>query len=89
MQVTDHGLLIEPESAFGRVTNGHLVRTDDLVALRCAVLLGEAGIGKSTELRRIRQIIEDRGDMRLVEVDLGEYPDVDCLRRDLFENAEV
>ena len=87
IQVTNEGYLTDPESSLGRFSNKQIVPLTSLLARPCLVLLGEAGIGKSTELRTLRAAPGAGVAPCSLEIDLGAYGDEISLRRDFFESA--
>jgi hypothetical protein len=87
IHLTDDGYLLDPESEWGRLADDSIKPLASLEPVRCLVLLGEAGIGKSTELRRLRCAARATPPDAVLEIDLGEYGDELSLRRDLFECA--
>lgn len=84
IQVSHHGYLIDPESELGRYANQHLVQLDALLKTRCLVLLGEAGIGKSTELGSLVSPDGDTGASTTLHIDLGAFGSEEVLTADLF-----
>jgi len=65
----DEGYLVEPRGGFAQV-NTSLITTRDLPPVRALVLLGESGIGKSVEIRRMADGAP--GSVRLNLGDFGE-----------------
>src|SRR4051794_12549532 len=64
------GYLDDPAGPFARYRDMHLVDLADLDDARCVVLLGEPGMGKSTELSRYAQRLEADG-VAVASFDLG------------------
>jgi hypothetical protein len=77
------GFLIEPGRPFG--PDQTLETFDEIDVHRCLVLLGEPGIGKTTELARA---IATAGSLAY-HVDLGEVADSEALRQRIVEAPEV
>jgi len=50
ISLTDNGFLEDPSGSFGKYANPDLVSIDILGEIGCLVLLGEPGLGKSTEI---------------------------------------
>lgn len=50
ISLTDNGFLDDPTGSFGKYANPDLVSIDTLKDVGCLVLLGEPGLGKSTEI---------------------------------------
>ena len=87
----DGGYLVDPEDKYGRLLNPDLVELTDLDATPCVVLLGEAGIGKSTAVAddcdRLRRSASESG-ATFIHVDLREFGSEDRLVRTLFEGPD-
>src|SRR6266511_1001945 len=77
------GFLVEPGGLFGAEQT--LATYDEIDVYPCLVLLGEPGIGKSTELERA---VAAAGDTTH-HVDLGAVPDAVGLRRLVIESPAV
>jgi hypothetical protein len=84
--VTDEGFLRDPESDWGRFENTDVVALSSLLDKPCLVLLGEAGIGKSTELKSLGSGTGGDGSGQALRLDLAQYGDEAALRSDLFES---
>ena len=60
------GFLEDPDGDYGRYLNLDVVTFDSLHECQCLIVLGEPGIGKSTEIERMAKIeklrLEDAGD---------------------------
>lgn len=87
IHVTDDGYLVDPESGLGQYSNKQVLLLASMLAKPCLVLLGEAGIGKSTELRTLCVASEVGAASCLLKIDLGAYEDETSLRQDFFESA--
>lgn len=85
----DHGFLRDPDVTwFGtQSANPGALRTKDLRDLRCLVLLGEPGAGKSTIAGRDDLLVA--AGVPIVRFDLAAYGSEDRLVRDVFDNVEV
>jgi hypothetical protein len=85
------GFLSDPSVPYGKDVNPDLVTFEEIADRDCLILLGEPGMGKTTELSvergRIERAIESSGD-GLIWCDLGEYGNEGELARDLFECKE-
>ena len=91
-ETDDHGFLLSSgrSTLFG--ANQHLIYPHDLLKLRCAVVLGEAGIGKTTILQQIEQIACENSvssGLECVPVDLGGYESSLELHSHLRENPKI
>jgi hypothetical protein len=87
-RVDSCGFLLDPEGPYRISINPELVRLADEERRDCLILLGEPGMGKSTELKTERDRWEraiDSSNDCLIWLDLGEYGDETRLIRDLFE----
>lgn len=90
--IDDHGFLLSPARSILFAVNQTLVSPQELLQHRCAVLLGEAGIGKTTILQQIAAYVEEAltGADRICEiVDLGSYESSSDLRSSLRENEKI
>ncbi|PIG91713.1 hypothetical protein CSQ79_19415 [Gloeocapsopsis sp. IPPAS B-1203] len=71
----DDGYLYDPDAERGKVDNPNLVTLEAIANVPCLVLLGEPGIGKSQELKKLRsyrQGLIDEDDQILL-LDLEDY----------------
>ena len=50
ISLTDHGFLEDPTGEFGKYASSNLTTLENLKKLGCLILVGEPGIGKSTEI---------------------------------------
>lgn len=50
ISLTDHGFLEDPTGEFGKYVSPNLATLEDLRKVGCLILVGEPGIGKSTEI---------------------------------------
>lgn len=50
ISLTDHGFLEDPTGEFGKYVSPNLATLEDLRKIGCLILVGEPGIGKSTEI---------------------------------------
>lgn len=84
------GYLPDPGSAWGRTCNPKLVSFEDIADLPCLVLLGEAGMGKTTALeaahRQIFECMQDSEDVCLPLFRLGDYGSDTELCNAIFRN---
>jgi hypothetical protein len=87
--LSDGGYLADPESEFGSYRNPNVVPFETIADLRCLVLLGQPGIGKSTSLclehEASRSELTSTGD-RTLWCDLRSCADGSLLIRNLFEH---
>jgi hypothetical protein len=82
------GFLDDPAGPFAEYFDYSLVELADLDHVRCLVLLGEAGMGKSSELDVEEQRLRDAW-LPVVRFDLGAEPDMSSLRDSVLTSPEV
>lgn len=70
-------------------TNSDVLTTQELVAKRCLVLLGEPGIGKSTAVSPKSPLVAAGAGARSLRVDLASYSSEDRLVRKVLEGREI
>lgn len=88
--IADGDYLPDPEAGVGRYMNPHVVASEAVLEKPCVVLLGEPGIGKSTELRRLKQGLElDRPSSESLSLDLNSISEEYSLDKDLLESSAV
>jgi hypothetical protein len=86
----DDGFLADPEGKFGSLRNPYALPFESVSGRRCAVLLGEPGIGKSTELERVsRQGVSAPAVAEVLALNLKDYSSDSLLVHDLFENPKL
>lgn len=87
----DGGYLTDPDTQWGRSLNPGLMRFSEVTETRCAVLLGEPGLGKTTALDAESEAIQSQAQSRGDEVwwiRLQEYGSEERLSRRLFESDQ-
>lgn len=85
----DDGVLTDPESRRGRFQNPYAEPFESVLSHRCAVLLGEPGIGKTTELKGInRQGLSVPPGATVLKLNLNEYSSDSLLVQELFGSPE-
>ena len=88
----DNGYLYDPKSLYGTSLNLNSAPLTSFADCPCLVMLGEPGIGKSTEFEsefsRVEQEAALRGDMAL-RYDLKEYQTDSRLVADAFDNDDI
>jgi hypothetical protein len=86
----DDGFLADPEGKRGSFRNPYALPIESVLDRRCAVLLGEPGIGKSTELERVsRQGVSAPAVAEELALNLRDYSSDSLLVQDLFDNPKL
>ena len=89
LNLADNGFLPDPEDEHLALYNPKVVPFSALEALRCLVLIGEPGLGKSTALRAemaaLKSQLEGTAD-RVLAVDLGSTREEPVLRERIFDS---
>lgn len=91
MSFADDGFVFDPESDYGIILNPDLTTLNAIVAVPCAILLGEPGLGKSQTLRDYRSELESENDPSrcVMFVDLKDFGSDAALSRALFDSETV
>lgn len=86
----DDGFLFDPDSEFGKVLNSNLVSSEDLYQYQCLGLLGEPGIGKSYEIRKLSGAISPQFHEtdNVLSLDLRSYGQESRLYSAIFETEK-
>lgn len=88
--LSDRGYLVDPTGDMGQYINKDVVGFNAFSEVACLVLLGEAGIGKSTAVNAIASHLAAGTHGAVRQVDLGAYASEDRLERVLLaENDTV
>lgn len=84
----DFGYLADPQAAgfLGASRNPEAITAEHFHAIRCLVLLGEPGIGKTVEVQRHAPFAEPASCEHALTVDLGEYSSEERLIREIFDS---
>jgi len=82
----ENGLLHDPSGDLGQVFAANALRLADLRHEPLLILLGEPGIGKTTEVERIFRL---EPDSHLVSINLRGYTSQESLHRALVENSAI
>lgn len=86
--IGEDGYLIDPMTWWGIGANPDLTTFDAIADTRCLVLLGEPGIGKSTELQMAHQLQPtDKCDLVAPITDLGIYQSEQLLIEEVFRES--
>lgn len=84
----NHGFMVDPESDWSHVYFDKPVKKNNqLLSTKCLLLLGEPGIGKSTELKHFRDVDTQEG-KKTALFELRDYDSKDDLRLGIF-NDEI
>ncbi|KKP97438.1 MAG: hypothetical protein UW84_C0008G0004 [Candidatus Collierbacteria bacterium GW2011_GWA2_44_99] len=71
ISLTDHGFLEDPTGEFGKYISPSLATLEDLKKLGCLILVGEPGIGKSSEIKELYDAtVKESGDDHALWIDL-------------------
>src|SRR6185436_151893 len=85
----EDGFLADPEGKHGSFLNPSALPFESVSSRRCAVLLGEPGIGKTTELERVnRQGVSIPPAAQVLEFNLNNYSSDSSLIQDLFDSPK-
>ena len=89
--LADGGYLYDPDAEYGELVNPDLASLAAFADCPCLVMLGEPGIGKSTEFEaEIRRVMETAtAGEKTIRVDLREYQTDTRLVSDAFENDTI
>ncbi|MCH7727086.1 MAG: HEAT repeat domain-containing protein, partial [Planctomycetes bacterium] len=91
-QLADDGYLYDPDGQFGKQVNPHLAPLSTFADCPCLVMLGEPGIGKSTEFDAefspVNQDAAASGNLA-VRIDLKEYQTDSRLVAEAFDNEII
>ena len=86
------GFLYDPESEYGNSYNPDLVKFDDISNIPCLILLGEAGIGKTTtskqEYNRIEHQLQ-QSDHGCLWFRLGDYGSSSEISQEIFGDEKL
>ena len=85
----DGGFLSDPENEFGKIVNSKIVEIYTLSNVPCVVLLGEPGMGKTTELFNFSRYLKQspNGD-EVLSIDLADFNSDTKLCKELFEHEK-
>lgn len=86
--IWDDGFLPNPEGEYTKYYNEFLITSAELEKEPCVILLGEAGIGKTTLLKSEYRKLKDSGKNTLW-VDLKTISDNQTLKEEIFKNQGI
>lgn len=84
----DGGYLLDPDEVFGKIYNRDLVTLEALSHLRCLVLLGEPGIGKTQVIKAEEEKSVSKQGEQEIFLNLRSYGSEDRLVDNLFKKRE-
>lgn len=89
ISLTDQGFLEDPTSTVGKYVSTDLVTLDNINKLNCLILLGEPGIGKSVESKRMYKAThKEVGEDHVLWIDLNNIPTIDIFQQKLTNNPK-
>ncbi len=86
IELLDSGYLYSPDEEWAHLLQPNLVSLESLSHIPCLILLGEPGIGKSSELRKQEIFTREQLTETTLRFDLGGYQTDDRLHKELFEH---
>src|ERR1051326_8700101 len=84
-----NGFVYDPESESGRALNPTLTTLGSMQGKQCLILLGEPGLGKSTDLREHYDQMQEKAHTDgnvVIWIDLKDIPSDSALARQLFDS---
>jgi len=91
INLSDGGYLYDPDSEYGHIINSEVIPFESIANIRCLILLGEPGIGKSFAMDSIRKDIDTKVETegnQTLWLDLRSYSSEERLIDDLFKNTK-
>lgn len=79
----DHGFLTDPDDAFGKIVNPDLDTFDKIHDQHCVIILGEPGIGKTTEFKKLSEMAQN-----VLYLDLRDIQDIEVFKDFLLPRTE-
>ncbi len=87
ISLNDDGFLEDPTGPFGKYINSNLVSLDTQNDIGCLILLGEPGIGKSTEIKKLYDTTrKDKSVDHSLWIDLKNVPNIEFFRDELIKD---
>ncbi len=86
------GFIYDPGSKYGNYNNPDLVKFDEISDIPCLILLGEAGIGKTTAIEQEYEKVEAKlqgAQDDCLWFSLGDYDSDNSLRNAIFKNDKL
>ncbi|WP_229536375.1 NACHT domain-containing protein [Pelosinus baikalensis] len=86
----DNGFLQNPDGKWGTILNPDVKRIEEFGSHPCLILLGEPGLGKSSEVKRNEELISavGRKDVQSLIINLSSYDSVERFERNVFQSNE-
>lgn len=87
----DNGFIENPDGKWGTILNPDLKRIEEFASYPCLILLGEPGLGKSSEVKRNEEFISavGRKDVQSLVINLSSYDSVERFERNVFQSNEI
>jgi len=86
ISLSDYGYLYSPDAEYGKHLNPDVIPFAEMASIPCLVLLGEAGMGKSTAVEQAYQEIKNTG-AKCLWFPLGDYGSEPELCQAIFRGA--
>lgn len=86
----DNGFIQDPDGKWGAIFNPDLKRIEEFASYPCLILLGEPGLGKSSEVKRNEKLISavGRKDVQNLVINLSSYDSIERFERNVFQSNE-
>lgn len=86
----DNGFLRDPDGRWGTIFNPDVKSIEEFASYPCLILLGEPGLGKSSEVKRNEELISavGRKDVQSRVINLSSYDSVERFERNVFQSNE-
>jgi len=87
----DNGFIQDPDGKWGTIFNPDVKRIEEFASYPCLILLGEPGLGKSSEVKRNEELISavSREDVQSLVINLSSYDSVERFERKVFQSNEI
>jgi predicted NACHT family NTPase len=86
ISLADFGYLFDPDSEYGKQVNSDVVPFNAIASMPCLIMLGEAGMGKSTAAKQAYELIKAGGG-ECLWIGLGDYNSDTDLCNAIFRNS--
>src|SRR5438105_4329921 len=87
IELLDGGYLYKPDIAWGDLVNPALVTLESLADVPCLILLGEPGIGKTSEMENLEAFTRNTVGATTLWFDLKGYQTEILLQEELFKSS--